>query len=144
MAMKVKEFLGEVVELVRMQVAREYKDFHTLGPRTSLIKLHFGDPRFHYEIWVQRRRGIVELGLHFEGRPEENAGYLERLSARSTEIRSGLGKGVEAEQWTPRWTRVHRTVPLEPLNEDFLWEVASQTSKMITVLEPMVRETGNR
>ena len=143
MAMSVKEFLGEVAELVRLQAPPQYREFHTVGPWGGLIKFHFGDPHIHYEVWVRRRHHIVELGLHFEGKAQANAYYLERLSTNFPEIRATLGGQVEAEQWTSKWTRIHQSVPLGTLEEDLLWEVATLTSRMIAVLEPKVREISS-
>jgi hypothetical protein len=142
MAMKVKEFLREVTELVRLQVPGPYRGFQTIGPQSSLVKLHFGQPQVHYEVWVQRRQGLVELGLHFEGLPQANACYLESLTRRLPEIRAALGNQVEAEQWTSSWTRVHQSLALESLEEDLLWDVATRVSSMIAVLEPLVREVA--
>ena len=143
MAIKVREFLRELAELVRLQVPPQLQGLHTVGPMGSLVKFHFGEPRIHYEVWVQRRHKIVELGLHFEGKSQANADYLERLTARFSQIRSALGNGVEAEQWTPSWTRIHQSLPLQTLEEDFLWEVSTRISRMIGVLEPMVREVSS-
>ena len=138
--MKTQDFLREVAELVRAQVPSRFRAFQTTGPMGSLIKLHFGDPHIHYEVWIQRRHQQVEVGLHFEGKPAVNSSYLESLSARFPEIQSALGIGVEPEQWTSTWTRIHQSMLLKPLDEDFLWEVSSQLSRMIGVLEPTVRD----
>ena len=140
MPIKVKEFLREVAELVRLQVPSQCREFHTVGRLGSLVKFHFDQPQVHYEVWLQRRHKVVEVGLHFEGKPELNARYLRSFTAQFSNIRSALGGHIEAEQWTPSWTRIHQVIPLETLEEDFLWEVATRTSRMIGVLEPTVRE----
>ena len=79
------------------------------------------------------------MGLHFEGDAERNRRHLELLSEQRDAIRSALGSGVDAEPWDRGWTRVHETVPLEPLNDDFLIELSFKLSAMIRTLEPMVR-----
>ena len=106
---------------------------------TTLTKLYYDRPSVHYEVWIQRRRKEVELGLHFEGDPESNFRHLAALSQRSGEIRSSLGPDVEIEQWDRGWTRAHETLPLEPLTDDFLIEVSFKLSGMIRALEPILR-----
>ena len=142
--MRVQEFLRQIPELVRTQLPPDLREFRVAGPVASLIKLHYGNPRIHYEVWIQRRTGRVEIGLHFEDDAETNARYLESLSSRFVEIQSALGPGVEPEQWTSTWTRIHQGLPLGPLEEDLLPEVSSCMCQMVQVLEPMVREVSKR
>jgi len=137
--MNTREFLWQASELVRLQTPPLYHDFHTLGPTASLIKLHFGNPRIHYEIWLQRRHKLVEVGLHFEDQAPVNKRYFTQLSARADAVRDALGPAVEAEQWTDSWTRIHQSIIMTTLDEDLLLEVAGATARMIGVLEPMVR-----
>ena len=137
--MKTGEFLEALLELARQQLPPELSGFQVTGPTMSLVKLHYGRPTVHYEVWVQKRRGEVELGLHFEGDAESNRRYLELLSEQRDAIRSALGPDVDAEPWDKGWTRVHETVPLEPLSDDFLVELSFKLSAMIRTLEPMLR-----
>jgi hypothetical protein len=141
--MKTQEFLRQIPELLRSQLPPELQDFHTLGPMGSLIKFHYGDSHIHYEVWVQRRIKQVEVGLHFESNAATNSMYLEGMSRHLADIHSVLGSTVEPEQWTPSWTRVHQTLPLEALEEDFLMEVTSRMSRLVRVLEPVVRMETN-
>ncbi len=140
--MNVQDFLRQIPELLRSQLPQELREFQAVGPVGSLMKFHYGEPSIHYEVWVQRRVSLVEVGLHFEGNADANDRYLEGLSAHFVEIRAALGPDVEAEQWTRSWTRIHQSVPLSPLEEDFLLEVSSQLARMITVLQPMVQEVS--
>ena len=64
------------------------------------------------------------------------------MSQRTKDIKKSLGTEVEVEEWVRGWTRVHETVPLEPLDEDFLVEVSFRLSAMIQTLEPILREEG--
>ena len=138
--MSARHFLAEVLELLRMQLPLELKDFESVGPWHGLIKVHYGDPSAHYELHIQRRHRQVELGLHFEGAAQDNAFHLENLQARLADIKQQLGAEVEAEQWTRKWTRVHEIIPMAELDEDFLMELTSRLSQYIRVLEPMVEE----
>ena len=142
--MKTREFLEALLELVRQQLPPELSGFQVTGTAMSLVKLHYGRPAVHYEVWIQKRREEVELGLHFEGDAESNRRHLELLSGRRDAIRSALGPGVDAEPWDKGWTRVHETVPLEPLSDDFLVELSFKLSAMIRTLEPMLRAVEGR
>lgn len=137
--MKTGEFLEALLELARQQLPPELSGFQVTGPTMSLVKLHYGRPTVHYEVWIQKRRGEAELGLHFEGDAESNLRHLELLSEQGDAIRSALGPGVDMEPWDKGWTRVHETVPLEPLNDDFLVELSFKLSAMIRTLEPLLR-----
>ena len=106
--LKTKEFVAETVELVRMLLPPDLRDLQVIGPAGSLVKLHYGDPKVHYEIWVQRRIGAVEVGLHFEGPRESNIRYLEELTGRYSGVIGSLGPNVGPEMWTGSWTRVHQ------------------------------------
>ena len=138
--MKTSEFLEVLADLVRQQLPLELSDFQTPRRVTSLIKLYYDHPSTHYEVWVQKRRKEVEVGLHFESDPEANFGQLEMLSQRSEEIRASLGLEFEIGAWDRGWTRAHETVPLEPLNDDFLVELSFKLSAMIRTLEPILRQ----
>ena len=138
--MKTKEFLAEAVELVRMQLPAELRDVQVVGPVSSLIKLHYGEPKVHYEVWIQRRTGNVEVGLHFEGPVEKNWRYLEELKGGYSHVIASLGPGMETERWTDSWTRVHRVLSFSALDEDLLMEVSGCLAQMVRRLEPVVRE----
>ena len=136
--MKTKEFLELLPDLVREQLPEELSDFQIAQRMSSLLKLYYDRPATHYEVWIQRRKGEVELGLHFEGDPDSNLEQLELLSRRGDEIRQVLGADLEIAQWDRGWTRAHETLILEPLDEDFLVEVSFKLSAMIRALEPIL------
>ena len=138
--MKTREFLGGVVELVRMQLPAELRDSQLMSSRGPLVKLHYGDPKVHYEVWVRRQTKTVEVGLHFEGPSEVNARYLEELTGRYPHIIGSLGPEVESERWTDSWTRVHQVFPFSVLDEDLLMVVSGCLAQMMIRLEPAVRE----
>lgn len=140
--MKTREFLHLLPDLVRQQLPSELKQFQVTGSSMSLIKLHYGNPSIHYEAWIKRREGELELGLHFEGDPVANHHYLRLLSQYLSEIQSALGKGVEVEEWARSWTRAHQTLPLQPLTDDFLVEVSVKLSATMNTLEPLIRGQG--
>ncbi len=142
--MKTREFLENLPDLVRQQLPPELKDFQTVAPMGSLVKLHYGVRQVHYEVWVRTRKREVELGLHFEGDPQSNLRHLALLREHGSTIRSALGPGVAIEEWDKGWTRLHETVPLEPLTMDFLVEVSFRLSEVMQTLEPLVRAGAER
>ena len=141
---KTSEFLETLADLVRQQLPPGLSGFDVTGPSTTLIKLHYQNPTVHYEVWVQKRRGQVELGLHFEGATESNLRHLELLSRHREDIQSSLGAGMEFEEWGRGWTRVHETLPLQPLDDDFLVEVSCKVSELIRTMEPLLRGKPRR
>ena len=136
--MKPREFLELLPDLVRQQLSPDLNGFQVTGPTGGLVKLHYQRPTVHYEVWLRRRQKQVELGLHFEGERDSNLRSLEMLRQRSDDIRASLGPGVEVETWDKGWTRVHETLPWQPLGDDFLVEVSLKLSGMIRTLEPLL------
>ena len=104
-AMKTKEFLETLPELVRAQLPPELSEFQVHPRVTSLTKFYYGRVTVHYEVAIQKRHQTVEVGLHFEGDPETNFRQLELLQSLSTDIRSSLGEDVAIEEWVRGWTR---------------------------------------
>src|SRR3972149_7223712 len=75
--LKTKEFLGLVADFLGEHLPQELQDFRVRGPVFSLVGILYAkDPRIHYEVWVQRRTGRLELGLHFEAEAETNTRWL--------------------------------------------------------------------
>ena len=136
--MKTKEFLAEAAELVRLQLPSELRGTRVIGPMGPLIKLHYGDPKVHYEVWVRRRAEEIEVGLHFEGAPGDNARYLSELTTAHAESLASLGSEVEAGSWVNSWTRVHRSFPFGTLDENLLMGVSGCLCQMMRTLQPPV------
>src|SRR5258708_15911635 len=82
----------------------------------TILQLHFGNPAVHFELQPQPSRGRVELGLHFEGRPEANDAAAAFVAQRAPELIPRLGPRWELEAWTASWRRLHRTFPFEVLD----------------------------
>jgi hypothetical protein len=104
----------------------------------TILQLHYGDPRVHFELQPQVARGVVELGLHFEGPVELNDRWAALVAERATEIAAALGDGWELEEWTASWRRLHRTWPFATLTAELGREVASQLATAIEVLYPVL------
>ena len=137
--MKTKEFLETLPDLVRQQLPPELSGFQVHPRVTSLTKFYYERSSVHYEVWIQKRKGIVELGLHFEGDPENNFNQVELLRSQSDQIRASLGEDIEIDEWDRGWARAHEIIPLETLSDDFLVEISFKLSAMIRELEPLLR-----
>ena len=139
MPMKNREFLQLVRDVALEALSDELPDCRL---RSSLLQLYFGDPRQHYEVWVRSQAGLMELGLHFEGEKEDNLRRIAVVAEAMPMVVGQLGTAVEVEEWTERWTRVHETIPLGELTEDFAVEVGRRLARYIEVLEPIVSPLG--
>lgn len=141
----VRDFLAHVPEVIRARLPEHLWDFRVKGPSASLVKLYYGgDARIHYEVWLQRRAGRVEIGLHFEADADTNTRMLSRITEQYGVVSQALGPNAEPEQWTASWTRVHESVPFDLLDEALLNQIADRLSQYIMVLEPMVRQAMGR
>jgi hypothetical protein len=114
---------------------RRFRSAH----RSWLCQLYYRDPRLHYEVWnLGERRGLLEIGLHFESRDrEENAALLRGFSQRMVAVKAALGQQWEAEAWDKGWTKVYETVPYEPFSDEVLEAIAKRLARAMTVLQPI-------
>lgn len=138
-ALKAREFLFHAEELAMKALppgfpAPERKVLWTI------LQLHYGDPRIHFELQPQPARGVVELGLHFEGPAEVNDRWAALVAARAGEVMAALGEGWELEEWTPSWRRLHRTWPFGELTAELAEAVAAQLALALQALRPLVEE----
>ena len=110
-----------------------------VATRGWLCQLYYRDPRLHYELWnMGERRGLLELGLHFESRDRElNARLLQGFSRCMVEVKATLGPQWEAEPWDKGWTKVYETLPYEPFSEEMLERVARRLARAMGVLQPI-------
>jgi hypothetical protein len=133
------DFLVRVRDLAESKLPPELRPFRG-RLRMSMVQLYHGDPRIHYEVWLQRKTGRIEIGLHFEGERDDSYRWARRLSERVIEIQSQLGPGVELEEWTRSWTRLHQTVPIAHLDDALAEAVAARLARLIEVMEPILAE----
>lgn len=141
--MRIQEFQIALVEKTRQRLPRALRHFE---PRAffTLVKLHYGNPRLHYEVWVRGDARLIEIGLHLEADKATNDALRAWLDARAFEIQAQVGTRIEIEQWTRSWSRAHTAVPYESLNAALVDRLAAQLAKLITVLQPMVEEFQTR
>ena len=123
----------------RAKLPKQWQDFKT-HVRPWLVQLSYADPLLHYEVvTLGQRRGVLEIGLHFESRdPAVNARLLDGFLRHLFEIKTELGDGFEAEKWDKGWTKVYETIPLEPFTDEYLDRVAGRLAHVIVVLQPLL------
>ncbi len=130
--------------LVHDNLARELPEplqDHQWRLRWSMLQVFFQSSTIHYEVWVQRKAGRIEIGLHFESEREESYRWAEALAERSLEIQAQLGPSVELEEWTKSWTRLHETWALEgDLTDELAEGAAARLAQFMAVLEPILTE----
>jgi hypothetical protein len=137
--MKATEFVAFCEELALANLPREL-------PRPerkvmwTILQLYYGSPEVHFEVQPHVGRGIIELGLHFEGQPEANEAWAGLVAARAHELSAALGPAWELEEWTASWRRLHRTWRFEQLTGELGREVAGQLRTALAVLQPVLVE----
>jgi hypothetical protein len=137
---RIRDFLELVYDRLPQHLPQPLRE-HSWRIRFSLLQVYFTKPQVHYEVWVQRKTGRIEIGLHFEGEREENERWAQALARRAIEIQAGLGPDVELEEWTASWTRLHETRPFQrDLSEPLAAEVAARLGQYISLLEPVLAE----
>jgi hypothetical protein len=137
MVMRVRDFMPLVLECTLARLPHELKNVkHTI--RSVWLQLHYHSRKVHYEVWLARKIERIEIGLHFEGPRAFSYLWAERIAPFMPEIQAQLGPSVELEEWTSSWTRLHQTLPYDPLTDALAQEVANRLSDTITALQPIV------
>jgi hypothetical protein len=137
LAVRIRDFLLQVYDALPPRLPPEFRD-HRWRVRWSLLQVYFETPAIHYEVWVQKRARKIEIGLHFEAPRDESYAWAEAFAPLALEVQARLGPGVELEEWTSSWTRLHETRSFEgDLTEELAVDVAERLARFIEVLEPM-------
>lgn len=136
--MRVAEFLPLVNERALALLPADLRDGCTSRISSVWLWLHYHHPKVHYEVWLARKTGRIEIGLHFEGPRDFSYRWAELVAPYMPEIQARLGPQVELEEWTASWARVHQTLPYDPLSKGLADEVARRLAETITVLQPIV------
>lgn len=113
--------------------------FDAARGRGRLIKLDYGHPETHYEVWHHPRTGRLEVGLHFEGRPALNEAALDFFRERMVRVKGGLPR-AELEPWDRGWSRLYETLPAADLTDDVLHLAAERLAAYIRTLQPLLEE----
>ncbi len=103
------------------------------------MKLHFGEPAFHYEAWHHTGAGRLEVGLHFEASAAENQAAFDFFRARMVEVKAGLPR-AELEPWERGWTRLYETVPAPGLDDQVLDRTLECMTGYVVTLQPLLEQ----
>jgi hypothetical protein len=143
MPLRVRDFMSIVHERTIQRLPPQLQKGITARVRFVWFQAHYHSRKVHYEVWLTRKTGRIEIGLHFEGPREFSYHWAELMASHMPEIQARLGSHVELEEWTASWTRLHQTVPYDPLSEELAEEVARRLAEMIAVLQPIVERERN-
>jgi hypothetical protein len=135
--MRPREFLAAVRDAATAALPDALRAFH-VRLASGMVQLHFGNPRVHYEVWLVRTTGRIEIGLHFEGEREDNARAAALLADHAHAIRALVGDDAELEQWTAAWTRLHVTLPPAPLTDALSRETARRLACLMVATAPLL------
>ena len=133
-------FFDGITSTLRKELPDQHRAFRTrrFG---HLMKIHFDNERIHYEVWVDTRRQLIELGLHLEDGPASTLAYLQQLDRHILEIKHALGPSCELGRWTLSWGHLIETWPLETLSRELRETVSDRLALYITTLQPLLEET---
>jgi len=131
------DFFAELRKGVKARLPADMRGFRTTRGRGRLMKLHFGEPAFHYEAWHHTGAGRLEVGLHFEGSAAENDAALHFFRARMVEVKAGLPR-AELEPWDRGWSRLYETMPAARLDDVVVREAVSCMAAYIVTLQPLL------
>ncbi len=138
MPMRVAEFLSLVNERAMTMLPDGLREGATSRMSSVWLWVHYHSPKVHFEVWLARKTGRIEIGLHFEGPHDFSYRWAELMAPHMPEIQARLGPQVDLEEWTASWTRIHQTVPYDPLSEALVEEIAGRFAESISVLQPIV------
>jgi len=110
----------------------------------GMLQLHYGEPRIHYEVWLVRKTGRIEIGLHFEGEREVNHAWAAQLAERVFEFQDALGPEADLEEWSPSWTRLHVTLPLGALDDRLCTDVAGRLAALLRLTAAQIAAVAPR
>lgn len=132
---------GDFFAALRKQLQRtlppEYRDFKWNRGRGRLMKVHFGDPYFHYEAWHHTGVGRFEVGLHFESSADRNQAAFDFFRVRMVEVKAGLPR-AELEPWDRGWCRLYETLPAPRLDVTVVEAAAAAMARYVATLQPML------
>ncbi len=141
--MRVGEFLSLVREELPHLLPPEVRSFQW-RQAPALLQVYYWYPAVHYELWLQRSRGVVEVGLHFEGEREHNHLWARALAENMASVLASLPRVADLEEWTGWWTRLHYVLPWEPLEEGTARRMAGHLASFIVALQPLLEELRHR
>jgi hypothetical protein len=137
MVLAPSDFFAQLRQGVKARLPADMRGFRTTRGRGRLMKLHFGEPAFHYEAWHHTGAGRLEVGLHFEASATANEAAFDFFRARMVEVKAGLPR-AELEPWDRGWSRLYETVPAARLDDEVVREAVGCMAAYIVTLQPLL------
>ncbi|HYM97421.1 MAG TPA: hypothetical protein VET26_08975 [Candidatus Sulfotelmatobacter sp.] len=131
------DFFAALRKKLKETLPSNLRGFHSARGRGRLIKVHYGDPEFHYEAWHHTGDGRLEVGLHFEGPADRNRRAFEFFRVHVLEGKAGLPH-AELEPWDRGWVRLYETIPAPHLDEGVVERGAQTMAAYIVLLQPLL------
>ena len=131
------DFFAELRKGVKSRLPAPMREFRTSRGRGRLMKLHFGEPAFHYEAWHHTGAGRLEIGLHFEASSAENDAAFEFFRSRMVQVKASLPR-AELEPWDRGWSRLYETLPAARLDDGVVKEAVESMTTYIVTLQPLL------
>lgn len=132
-----RDFFAAVVSGLRLHLPEPLATFQDRAS-TGQVKIHYGNERVHYEVWVDSQRDQIEIGLHFEDGPISTAAFLAFFDAHIVEIKHDLGPQLDLERWTSSWGHLYEILPLTRLDPALADRIARRLAALIAALQPLV------
>ena len=139
MVLTPSDFFAELRKGVKARMPAGMRDFRTTRGRGRLMKLHFGEPAFHYEAWHHTGAGRLEIGLHFEASQAENDAAFDFFRAHMLEVKASLPR-AELEPWDRGWSRLYETLPAARLDDGVVRAAVECLSAYVVTLQPLLEQ----
>lgn len=133
------DFFTGLRKKLKAKLPAPLQRFSTIRGRGRLMKVHFGEPAFHYEAWHHAGAGRLEIGLHFEASAAENQRAFEFFRSRMVEVKATLPR-AELEPWDRGWSRLYETTPAARLDEDVLDRAVTCLGDYVVTLQPLLEQ----
>ncbi|HKW69681.1 MAG TPA: hypothetical protein VJP81_03785 [Candidatus Dormibacteraeota bacterium] len=132
------DFFAGLRKEIKPKLPTPMRHFRTMR-QGRLMKIHFGEPAFHYEAWHHTGAGRLEVGLHFEASAAENQAVFDFFRTRMVEVKANLPR-AELEPWDRGWSRLYETLPAARLDDDVLGQTVGRMTEYIVTLQPLLDE----
>jgi hypothetical protein len=133
------DFFNALRKDLKQRLPAPLRSFRTTRGRGRLMKIHFGEPAFHYEVWHHAGAGRLEIGLHFEASTVENQAAFDFFRSRMVEVKAGLPR-AELEPWDRGWSRLYETFVAARLDDQVLDQAVECVSEYVVTLQPMLEQ----
>jgi hypothetical protein len=133
------DFFTDLRKGLKTTLPATMRDFRSSRGRGRLMKVHFGEPAYHYEAWHHAGAGRLEVGLHFEASAAENQAAFDYFRARMVEVKASLPR-AELEPWDRGWSRLYETMPAARLDSAVVEDAVRCMSTYIVTLQPLVEQ----